>query len=92
VLQDDESVWTTKAFGGMVDKTLKYAILIVVFSGIAAAGEKGALPTVAFGWIRDFGYLVVIVREGGSAVENLWGKPLGKLVSQFRDTVSSIDK
>jgi len=92
VIQDQQSVWTTKAFGGMIDKILKYSILIVVFSAIAAAGERGELPTLAFAWIRDFAYLVVIVREGGSAVENLWGVPLGELVSQFRDTVSSASK
>lgn len=89
VIQDDGSVWSTKAFGGMIDKMLKYAVVVLVFSGIAAAGERGELPTMAFEWIRDFGYLVVIVREGGSAIENLWGKPLGELLAQFRDTVST---
>lgn len=92
VIEDDESVWTTRGFGGMVDKILKYSILIIVFSAIASAGERGDLPTLAFGWIRDFAYLVVIVREGGSAVENLWGRPLGELVSEFRGTVDSVSK
>lgn len=92
VIQDDDSVWNTKAFGGMIDKVLKYAILIVVFSAIASAGERAKLPSFVFAWIRDFAYLVVVVREGGSAVENLWGKPLGDLIQQFRKTLRSASK
>jgi len=47
---------------------------------------------MAFSWLRDFGYLVVIVREGSSAVENVWGRPLGELMSQFRKTVQNVSK
>jgi len=89
-LRSDTTVWSTLAFGGVVDKAIKYAILILVFSGIASAGETSKLPAFAFSWIRDFGYVVIIVREGGSAVENVWGKPLGELISQFRETLSNV--
>jgi hypothetical protein len=92
VIKNQESVWSTKAFGGMVDKIIKYAILILVFNSIAAAGARADLPTAAFAWIGDFGYLVVIVREGGSAIENVWGRPLGELMAQFGDTVDTASK
>lgn len=86
------SVWSTKAFGGVIDKTLKYVLLVVVFSAIASAGEQSALPAMLFGWLRDFSYLTIIVREGGSAIENIWGKPLGELIDQFRSTVDAASK
>lgn len=89
-ISHDDSIWSTKAFGGVIDKAIKYALLIIVFSAIASAGERAELPSVAFAWIRDFSYLVIIVREGGSAVENIWGKPLGDLIEQFRSTLGAV--
>jgi len=82
----------THAFGAFFDKIVKYAAVVVVFSSIAAVAERGQLPEIALAWIRDFGYLVIVVREGGSALENLWEKPLGKLLGQFRDTVSNVSR
>ena len=80
------------AVGMLFLDTVKYAAVVVVFSAIAAVAERGQLPEIALAWIRDFGYLVVVVREGGSALENLWGKSLGKLIEQFRDTVSNVSR
>lgn len=89
-IQSDSTVWTTGAFGGVVDKIVKYAIIIAVFTGIASAGENAELPAYAFTWLRDFGYIVVIIREGGSAVENVTGQSLGEVISQAQKRLSSI--
>jgi len=90
--KDTEEIFDTATFGRVIDKTLKYTVIVVAFSAIAAAGERGELPNFAFAWLRDFGYLVVVVRESGSAVENLWGKPLGEVIGQFRDTVQDVTR
>jgi hypothetical protein len=89
-IQSEKTVWSTMAFGGAIDKVLKYTVIIIVFSGIASAGENAQLPAYAFSWLRDFGYLVVIIREGGSAVENVSGKSLGEVISQARKRMSSV--
>jgi len=87
-LRGDGEVFSTWQFGRVIDKAIKYTVVVLVFSGIAAVGERGRLPELALAWLRDFGYLVIIVREGGSAIENVWGEPLGEVISQFRETVS----
>ena len=89
---DNQQVFSSATFGRVVDKVLKYVVLILAFSAIASAGERAELPSLVFSWVRDFSYLVIIVREAGSAVENIWGEPLGKLVGQFRETVGEVSK
>jgi len=92
ITRPSAEVFSSATFGRVIDKGIKYVAVILVFSAIAAAGERSELPTVAFSWLRDFGYLVVIVREGSSAVENVWGKPLGKLIVQFRSTLQEVSE
>jgi len=91
-LRGDSEIFSTGVFGRVIDKILKYVVLIVAFAAIASAGEKAELPSLVFSWVRDFSYLVIIVREGGSAVENVWGQPLGALIGQFRETVGDVTK
>jgi hypothetical protein len=91
-LRSDDVIFSSGVFGRVIDKILKYVVLIVAFAAIASAGEKAELPSLVFSWVRDFSYLVIIVREGGSAVENVWGQPLGALIEQFRETVGDVTK
>ena len=89
---DTEDIFSSATFGRVVDKALKYTVLILAFSAIASAGERAELPSLVFSWVRDFSYLVIIVREAGSAVENIWNQPLGELIGEFRETVGEVSK
>lgn len=79
-------------FGKIIDKLIKYSVLIIIFSAIAGAGEQAEFPAWAFAWIRDFGYMVVIAKDGISSIENVWDQAIGELIPRWKSMISQVSE
>jgi len=77
-------------FERIFDKVAKYTITILVFGGLGAVAGEWSVTAYMLGWLADFGTIVVILKEGDSAFENMWGDGIIGIVEWGTDKLSAI--